>query len=58
MEDSLKSILNNSDFQQELEKIAKESKLKIEDIKKEAKKCIAELHSQQHPVANIISTKG
>ena len=58
MEDSLKSILNNSDFQQELEKIAKESKLKIEDVKKEAKKCIAELHSQQHPVANIISTKG
>lgn len=58
MVDSVTAIVNHPEFQLELEKIAKSSRLKIEDIKKEAKKCIAELHSQQHPVANIISTKG
>ena len=58
MERSLTSILNNSIFQAELEKIAKESKRKLEDVQKDAKQCIEELYSQQHPVANIISSKG
>ena len=58
MEHSIQNIINHSKFQEKLKQIAEEQKLEFSEVQKEASDCIAELFSQQHPIAKMLSVKG
>lgn len=58
MEHNLQNIINHSKFQESLQQIAIEQKTELSEVQKKGADCIAELYSQQHPVANMLSVKG
>lgn len=58
MEITLKKIIDNPQFQEKLNQIAKQQDRKISEVKKEAEACVKELYAQQHPVTNLMSIKG
>ena len=58
MEHNLQNIINNAKFQEKLASIAVEEKLELSEVQKKGATCIAELYSQQHPIANLLSVKG
>ena len=58
MEHNLQNIINNAKFQEKLASIAVEEKLELSEVQKKGAACIAELYSQQHPIANLLSVKG
>jgi putative phosphoserine phosphatase/1-acylglycerol-3-phosphate O-acyltransferase len=58
MEHTMHNIIQHAEFQESLKEIAKELKTDITEVQKTAAKCIEELYSQQHPIANMMSVKG
>lgn len=58
MEHNLQNIINNAKFQEKLASIAVEEKMELFEVQKKGADCIAELYSQQHPIANLLSVKG
>lgn len=58
MEHNLKNIIDNSKFQETLASIAKEQEMDLAEVQKNGAKCVSELYSQQHPIANMLSVKG
>ncbi|MGK0326509.1 MAG: putative phosphoserine phosphatase/1-acylglycerol-3-phosphate O-acyltransferase, partial [Polaribacter sp.] len=58
MEHNLQNIINHTKFQEKLQLIAKEQKIEFSEVQKKGADCVAELYSQQHPVANMLSVKG
>jgi len=51
------SIINDSGFQEALKQTAKDHKLDLKKVQKEAAEYIKELHARQHPLAKIASVK-
>ena len=58
MENTIQQIIEHPNFQKNLLEIAQELKVDPSEVKKTGIKCIEELYSQQHPVANMLSVKG
>lgn len=58
MEHHIKNIIEHPKFQENLKTIAKEQKVLFSEIQKKGADCIAELYSQQNPIANMLSVKG
>jgi len=58
MEHNLQNIINHTKFQEKLQLIANEQKIEFSEVQKKGADCVAELYSQQHPVANMLSVKG
>ena len=54
----MQDIINQSKFQEQLKKIAKDQKRDFEAVLKDAKNCIGELHAAQNPIANVLTLKG
>ncbi|UOY07775.1 HAD-IB family hydrolase [Muricauda sp. SCSIO 64092] len=54
----MQDIINSEKFQESLKQAAKDHKLAIEDVQKEAEKYIKELYAQQHPAARLVSVRG
>ncbi|WP_299438673.1 HAD-IB family hydrolase [uncultured Aquimarina sp.] len=54
----MQNILDQPKFQEQLKHIAKTQKKELSEIQKEAKACIQELYSEQHPIANMMTLKG
>ncbi|MEE9409204.1 MAG: HAD-IB family hydrolase [Polaribacter sp.] len=54
----MQNIIQHSEFQKNLKEIALELKLDVSEVQNTAAKCIEELYSQQHPIANMMSVKG
>ena len=53
-----RDIIHSEKFQESLKRAAKDHKLAIEDVQKEAEKYIKELYAQQHPAARLVSVRG
>ncbi|PQJ81134.1 HAD-IB family hydrolase [Polaribacter glomeratus] len=58
MEHSLQNIIAHPKFQEKLQEIAEEQKTEFSEVQKQGADCVAELYSQQHPIANMLSVKG
>ena len=58
MEHSLQNIIEHPKFQEKLQEIATAEKIEFSEIQKKGADCVAELYSQQHPIANMLSVKG
>ena len=58
MENSVQNIIEHPKFQEKLQEIATAQKIEFSEVLKQGASCIAELYSQQHPIANILSVKG
>lgn len=58
MEHTLNNIVHHPKFQEQLKQIATKEKLELSEVQKKGANCIAELYSQQHPIANMLSVKG
>ena len=58
MEHRLENCIKHPKFQEELAKIAQELEMDLPEVQKKGAECIAELFSEQHPIANMISIKG
>jgi len=58
MEHSLQNIIAHPKFQEKLQEIAAEQKSEFSEVQKQGAECVAELYSQQHPIANMLSVKG
>ncbi|BFP40046.1 hypothetical protein FGF1_08910 [Flavobacteriaceae bacterium GF1] len=54
----MQDIIHSEKFQESLKRAAKDHKLAIEDVQKEAEKYIKELYAQQHPAARLVSVRG
>ena len=54
----MQKVIDQPKFQEELKKISKAHKRKLEDVQKEAEACIAELYAKQDPIANMATLKG
>jgi len=54
----VQKVIDQPKFQEELKKISKSHKRKLEDVQKEAVACIAELYATQDPLANMATLKG
>jgi putative phosphoserine phosphatase/1-acylglycerol-3-phosphate O-acyltransferase len=54
----MQNIINHQKFQEKLAKIAQELNLDLAEVQKKGAACIAELYSEQHPIANMMSVKG
>ncbi|MDJ0644971.1 MAG: HAD-IB family hydrolase [Flavobacteriaceae bacterium] len=54
----MQKVVDQPKFQEDLKKIAKSQKRKLEEVQKEAKACIAEMYATQDPFANIATLKG
>ena len=54
----MQKVIDHPKFQEELKKIAKSHKRKLEDVQTEAETCIAEMYAKQDPIANIATLKG
>lgn len=58
MENSVQNIIEHPKFQEKLQEIGTSQKIEFSEVQKQGAACIAELYSQQHPIANILSVKG
>ena len=58
MKNSVQNIIEHPKFQEKLQEIATSQKIEFSEVQKQGAACIAELYSQQHPIANILSVKG
>jgi putative phosphoserine phosphatase/1-acylglycerol-3-phosphate O-acyltransferase len=58
MKHSLENIISHPKFQEKLTLIANEQKIEIFEAQKKGAAYVAELFSQQHPIANMLSVKG
>ena len=58
MEHNLKNIVNHPKFQESLANIAKNEEIDLQEAQEKGALYIAELFSQQHPIANVLSVKG
>lgn len=54
----IEDVIKNQKFQENLAQVAKDHKLDLSQVQKEAAKCIKELYAEQHPLAKIASIKG
>ncbi len=54
----MKEIINQPKFQEELKKIAKAQNQELDTVIKEAETCLQELHTEQNPMANMVTLKG
>ena len=54
----MQKAIDQPKFQEDLKKIAKSQKRKLEEVQKEAEACIAEMYAKQDPFANIATLKG
>ncbi|MEM0931512.1 MAG: HAD-IB family hydrolase [Bacteroidota bacterium] len=55
---SMEDIINNPKFKESLKQVAKDHKLDIEDVEKDAAHYIKELYAEQHPIARMVSVRG
>ena len=58
MKNSVQNIIEHPKFQEKLQEIGTSQKIEFSEVQKQGAACIAELYSQQHPIANILSVKG
>jgi putative phosphoserine phosphatase/1-acylglycerol-3-phosphate O-acyltransferase len=58
MENSIQNIIEHPKFQEKLQEIATAQEIEFSEVQKQGADCIAELYSQQHPIANMLSVKG
>lgn len=54
----MQEVIDQPKFQEDLKKIAKSQKRKLEDVLKDAEACIAEIYARQDPFANVATLKG
>ena len=54
----MQEIISQAKFQEELKKIAESSSRDFDAVVQEAEACLAELHSEQNPMANMVTLRG
>ncbi|MFT6755543.1 MAG: putative phosphoserine phosphatase/1-acylglycerol-3-phosphate O-acyltransferase [Urechidicola sp.] len=54
----MQKIIDHPVFQETLKQISKENNLELSEVQKQGASYIAELHSEQQPIANMMSIKG
>lgn len=54
----MQEIISQSKFQEELKKIAESNNRDFDAVVQEAEACLAELHSEQNPMANMVTLRG
>ena len=54
----MEEIINHSKFQKTLKQIAKEQKMDLDKVQKEARNYLKELYAEQHPIVKMLSVRG